>query len=255
MHRLPVDPTEDTLSFFVVYMSAHIKPDSVGTYLSGVCNKLEAYFPNVRIARGSYLVKRTLSGCRKRFKCPVVRKLPLARTHLTTLSSSLRPNTSHDDLLFAAMLYTGFTGLMRLGELSVPDNVAIRDYRKCSRRSTVITFSRGYGFDLPYHKADRFFEGNKIRIVRRGGLDPAPVFLRYLNSRDRVSHLNPYLWITSRNSVPTRTWFITRLRQLEPNLDFAGQSMRAGGATAMAEDGKNPIILQAMLFHGHDNEN
>ncbi|KAF9022931.1 hypothetical protein BDZ89DRAFT_917078, partial [Hymenopellis radicata] len=244
MHGLPIDPTEDTLSFFVVYMSAHIKPDSVGTYLSGICNKLEAYFPFVRATRRSYLVKRTLAGCRKRFKSAVKRKLPLARTHLSTATASLGHHPSHDDLLFVTMLHTGFAALMRLGELSVPDNVAIRDYRKCSLRSTVVVFERGYGFDLPYHKADRFFEGNKIRIVRRGNLDPAPIFHRYLASRDKVSRLNPFLWITSKNVVPTRAWFMARLRQLEPDLEFAGQSMRAGGATAMAEDGCAPHLIQ-----------
>ncbi|KAF9033953.1 hypothetical protein BDZ89DRAFT_947558, partial [Hymenopellis radicata] len=68
-----------------------------------------------------------------------------------------------------------------------------------------------------------------------------------------------------------RTWFMKRLRRLEPDEQFAGQSMRAGGATAMAEDGcaphliqaagrwasntfqiyirKNPVLLQALLFN------
>ncbi|KAF8995968.1 hypothetical protein BDZ89DRAFT_917376, partial [Hymenopellis radicata] len=94
----------------------------------------------------------------------------------------------------------------------------------------------GYGFDLPYHKADRFFEGNKIRIIRRGDFNPAPVFRRYIVSRDKISRLNPFLWVTAKNEIPTRTWFMKRLRRLEPDEQFAGQSMRAGGATAMAED-------------------
>lgn len=37
MHDFPVEPTPDTLSFFTVYMSFHIKPNSVDTYLSGIC--------------------------------------------------------------------------------------------------------------------------------------------------------------------------------------------------------------------------
>lgn len=48
IHHLPIDPTPDTLSFFTVYMSYQLKPSSVGTYLSGICNKLEIYFPDVR---------------------------------------------------------------------------------------------------------------------------------------------------------------------------------------------------------------
>jgi hypothetical protein len=33
-HNFPIEPTPDTLSYFVVYMSHHIKPNSVDTYLS-----------------------------------------------------------------------------------------------------------------------------------------------------------------------------------------------------------------------------
>ncbi|KAF9001441.1 hypothetical protein BDZ89DRAFT_968319 [Hymenopellis radicata] len=215
IHQMPVTPTIDTLSFFVVYMSAHIQPRSVGSYLSGISNKLEPYFPEVRANRSSYLVKRTLAGCLKMHGTPVKRKLPLSRNHVLAAITSLTPSSTHDDILFVAMLCTGFAGLMRLGELSFPDDCKIRDYRKCSLRSSVIALNGGYGFDLPYHKGD--------------------------------------------------------------HVQFAGQSMRAGGATAMAEDGaaphliqaagcwasdtfqiyirKNPIILQALLFHGHgDND-
>jgi hypothetical protein len=48
MHNIEVEPTADTLSLYTVYMSHHIKPDSVDTYLSGICHQLEPYFPNVR---------------------------------------------------------------------------------------------------------------------------------------------------------------------------------------------------------------
>ncbi|KAF9026246.1 hypothetical protein BDZ89DRAFT_953087, partial [Hymenopellis radicata] len=170
------------------------------------------------------------------------RKLPLSRNHVLTAITSLTPSSTHDDILFVAMLCTGFAGLMRLGELAVPDDRNIRDYRKCSLRSSVIGIDGGYGLDLPYHKGDCFFEGNRIRILRRGTFKPAPVFERYVASRDNVSRMNPYLWITSKNTVPTRSWFMARLRQLEPDTQFAGQSMRAGGATAMAEDGSRPTL-------------
>ena len=41
LHHLPVDPTPDTLSFYVVFLSTYIKPDSVNAYLSGICRQLE----------------------------------------------------------------------------------------------------------------------------------------------------------------------------------------------------------------------
>src|SRR6202142_4793384 len=76
-HHFPIDPTEDTLSFFVVYMSSFIKPSSVDSYLSGICRQLEPFFPNVRKNRKSLLVSRTLAGCMRRFGTPTRRKEPL----------------------------------------------------------------------------------------------------------------------------------------------------------------------------------
>ncbi len=57
LHHFPIQPTEDTLSFFVIYMSYHIKPKSVDSYLSGICNQLQHYFPDVHAVRKSLLVK------------------------------------------------------------------------------------------------------------------------------------------------------------------------------------------------------
>jgi hypothetical protein len=61
-HSLPVEPTPDTLSFFTVYMAHHIKPKSVSSYLSGICNQLEPFFPDVRSHRRHWLVTKTLIG-------------------------------------------------------------------------------------------------------------------------------------------------------------------------------------------------
>ena len=63
IHNFAVEPTPDTLSFYTVFMSHHIKPRSVSTYLSGICQQLEPYFPHVRAARHSPLVEQTLKGC------------------------------------------------------------------------------------------------------------------------------------------------------------------------------------------------
>lgn len=64
LHERPIEPTEETLSFYVVFMSHHIQPRSVDSYLSGICNSLEVFYPNVRKARSSILVSRTLNGCK-----------------------------------------------------------------------------------------------------------------------------------------------------------------------------------------------
>lgn len=53
LHQFPIEPNPDSL---VVYMSRHINPHSVDSYLSGICNQLEPHFPDVRTIRKSPLV-------------------------------------------------------------------------------------------------------------------------------------------------------------------------------------------------------
>jgi hypothetical protein len=50
IHHLAIEPTIDTLSLFVTFMSAHINPQSVDNYLSGLCSVLEEYYPAVGIS-------------------------------------------------------------------------------------------------------------------------------------------------------------------------------------------------------------
>ncbi|PBK69279.1 hypothetical protein ARMSODRAFT_844066, partial [Armillaria solidipes] len=246
LHHLPVLPTEDTLSYYVVYMCAHIKPDSVDSYLSGICNRLENFFPNIRTIRTSMLVSRTLKGCKRLRGSEVHRKLPLSRDDIRRAIATLRPSLDHDDKLFLTLLVTGFNGLLRLAELSMPDTKKLRNWRKITRRSTVEWVPLGYSFLLPAHKADVTFEGNRIIIPASddASINPSPIFHNYLVSRDERFPVHPGLWVTSAGKTPTRSWFIRRLRRLFPSRRIAGQSMRAGGATALASDGVLPHLIQ-----------
>lgn len=276
LHNLPVEPTPDTLSFFAVFMSHHIDPKSVLNYLSGVCQQLEPYFCNVRPARRSPLVERTMKGCLRLKSSPVKRKRALTFDDLQTVLNELANSTQHDDLLFKTMLITGFFALMRLGELTFPDEVRLRNWKKVSKRSTVQVSAEQYEFLLPAHKADPFFEGNRIIIkkVPYSNIDPLSIFRDYLTSRDDRFPLFSPLWILHDGSVPTRNFFITRLRHFFDR-DVAGQSMRAGGATSLAEHGvapsiiqfmgrwssdafliyirKNPVLIQALLYSNRQN--
>ena len=130
LHNLPVDPTPDTLSFYVVFLSTYIKPDSVNAYLSGICRQLEPFFPDVRRNRKSMLVSRTLTGCMRRFGTTVTRKTPLSHANLLFVIDSLVSNPSFDDILFIALLLTAFHALMHLGELVFPDKKSLRNYHK-----------------------------------------------------------------------------------------------------------------------------
>ena len=253
-------------------MSAHIKPDSVNSYLSGICNQLEVYFPDIRKNRNSILVSRTLAGCRRRFGTAIRRKQPLSTDDLITVLSQLRSTPHHDEKLFLAILFTGFHGLFCLGELTFPDRVASRDYRKIILRHTVDITQTTYSLLLPGHKANHFFGGN-IVIIQKTNVptNPHNIFTNYISSRDTLHPFKPELWLRTSGTVLTRSWFIRKLCRFFPS-DIAGQSMRAGGATSLAEAGvalhiiqatgrwasntfhiyirKNPVLLHAMLF-GH----
>src|ERR1700678_1766930 len=198
IHHLPVDPTPDTLRFYIVFLSSHINPKSVNSYLSGICRQLEPFFPDVRINRKTVLVTRTMAGCMCRFGTPVKRKAPLSRSNLEFIISHIGLAPSHDDSLFLAQLLTGFYGLLRLGELVFSDKFVLRNYRKISLRHTVHLLHHQYSFFLPSHKADRTFEGNTV-LIQKLPCTSAPYihFVTYLSSRDRLYPLNPELWLTS----------------------------------------------------------
>ena len=270
LHKLPVEPTPDTLSFYVVFLSSHIEPRSVNSYLSGICRQLEPFFPEIRQNRKSILVHRTMAGCMRRFGTPTKRKSPFSHANLLFVLDCLASTPTHDNLLFIAILFTAFHALLRLGELVFPDKKNLRNYRKISLRHTVSILATHFSFFLPSHKGDRFFEGNTILVQKlTTATDPFCHFVSYIESRDKLFPLHPELWLTSRGTVPTRHWFISRLRHFFPK-NFAGQSLRSGGATSLAEAGadldtiqavgrwsspafkiylrKNPVLLHAIIF-------
>src|ERR1700679_199095 len=145
-------------------MAHYIKPDSVSSYLSGICNQLEPFFPDVRSHRHHWLVTKTLAGCRKMFPSTASRKRPLARTELVDVARLYLSSSAYDEILSLTLLLTGFHGLMRLGELTWPDNKHLQDYRKVIMRSSVQVHPTFLQFVLPGHKADRFFEGSSVLI-------------------------------------------------------------------------------------------
>ena len=45
-HGLSIEPTPDMLSYYIIYQLHIIIPDSVDSYLSGIINQLEPYYPD-----------------------------------------------------------------------------------------------------------------------------------------------------------------------------------------------------------------
>ena len=243
LHSIDIEPTQRTLALFVTFQSAHINPKSVDSYLSGIANQLESHFPNVRANRKSALVSCALQGAKRRYGVPTTRKLPLTHENLQTVYDSLSTNPTHDDLLFATQVYVGTNCLMRLAELTWPDKLDLRDYRKVSMRHSVQFLTNALSFWLPGHKADQFFEGNRLVVHQSATPNACSLFRSYLVSRDAHFPIRPELWIRANGTIPTRAWFIARLRRFFSS-SIAGQSMRAGGATALAEAGTPPNFIQ-----------
>ena len=143
------------------------------------------------------------------------------------------------------MLVTGFFGLPQLGEMTFPDDTSLHNWKKVTHQNTVRITDSQYEFLLPGHKANRFFEGNKIIIlVKHFSLHPSKHFSDYIASHNHLHPIASALWLTEAGNVPTHSFFISRLRLFFRN-DVAGQSMRAGGATTLAEHGVLPAIIQA----------
>ena len=84
----------------------------------------------------------------------ITRKEALSLNDLRFVNDKLQLSPTHDNLLFIALLATGFHGLLRLGELTFSDNSSIRDWRKVIKCHTLIVRQHEYEFLLPVHKAD-----------------------------------------------------------------------------------------------------
>ena len=85
------------------------------------------------------------------------------------------------------------------------------------------------------HKADRLWEGSTIILEHRTGpLNPIPFFSSYLASQDSTFPHLPDLWLNDTGNIPSRSWFISKLRSIIPSNEIAGHSLCAGGATALA---------------------
>ena len=65
LHNFPPETCMDTLTFYVIFMCHHIKPNSISQYLSGIVSSLEPHFPNVCEIHNGLLVSHTLAGMQK----------------------------------------------------------------------------------------------------------------------------------------------------------------------------------------------
>lgn len=245
IHSFTIEPTEDTLSFYIIFMSHHIEPRSVDNYLSGICSFLEEYFLHILHLCSSALVSRTLKGYKYLCSAPIKQKRALTYADLQMVTNVLATHTAYDSLLFLAQLFTGFDALMHLSELVWPDNTNLCKFRKLSFRHSVTISDNSCSFLLPTNKSDPFFEGNCILLLRNAGeINVYDIFLRYLCVRDSIFPQHPELWIRMNDFISVHSWFIHFLHKFFPH-NITGHSMHSGGATFLTEQGTPPSLIQA----------
>ncbi|KIM77829.1 hypothetical protein PILCRDRAFT_76302 [Piloderma croceum F 1598] len=234
LHNLPINPTPKTLSYYIIFQSSHINLKSVTSYLTGICSNLEPFFPEICSNLAATLVKHTLKGAlhhRQPTKC----KAPLTTVQLQSIFAMLHQSQDHDNMLFLSMLNMGFPGLLHLGERAISNKPDLQDFHKIILHNLLSWVGNDYEFLLPTQKTDTMFEGNHVRISQIIGTpNPQPVMGCYLYSCDQLFPLHPQLWLCNDGSSPTRSWFLHCLYQYCPS-EIAGQSIHAGGATALTE--------------------
>jgi len=245
MHNFPLEPSADTLSFYISYMSTHVKVETIEGYLSGLASVLEPFFPDVRQHRKLPLVKQTLKGCHKRYTTPTQRKRPLTKSDLAQVKSQLNL-VDYDNFLFFTLLTVGFHNLHRLGELVWPDDHRLQSVRKVIQRSTLVDDGDFMTYELPYHKADNLYQGSLCMLTTSGTeICPVATLRDYLLFRDLFYPNQQHLFVREDGSIPKRSWFISKLR-LFFDSEVSGHSLRAGGATALALEGAPDAIIQRM---------
>ena len=273
LHHFPTELMVERLCFYIIYMSHHIKPTSIKSYLSGICVELEPFYPDIHSIHSSKLINCTLAGCTKLYGSPTKRKRALTENDLQLIICSAPHAATHNDLLFLAIVLVGWHCLLRLGELVDPDVTHLQDFRKSIGHLSVKFHDSPHphvSLFLPMHKADWFFEGSTIIFERRtSGIDPMHFFKIYLSSCDQLFPHLPELWLCKNRHVPTHSWFINHIHAIFPSNEIAGHSLCAGGATALALAGtplqqiqnigcwssdafliylqKNPLLIQGSL--------
>ena len=164
LHNFPTEPTVERLCFYIIYMSHHIKPTSVKSYLLGICAELEPFYPNVWSIHSSKLVNWMLAGCTKLYGCPAKRKHMLTESDLLLIICSAPHLPSHDDLLFNTIMLVGWHCLLRLGELVNHNSANLQDYHKSISCLSMKFHEDPHmsHFSFPCTKLTGFFEGSMV---------------------------------------------------------------------------------------------
>ncbi|KAJ3752944.1 hypothetical protein EV360DRAFT_54308, partial [Lentinula raphanica] len=159
-HNLDLNSTSFTLSRYIAYTSRHIA--SGPKYLSGARHFLKQLYPHFDESHAHPLVQATIRGCKKVRADPVKRRLPLQISHIQLFYDFCHLSYHYDDLLFATLLSCDFYGCHHIGELTVPNQYNLHDWRKVIKHASLKFENGRAGYHLPYHKSDPFYHGADI---------------------------------------------------------------------------------------------
>ena len=185
LHQLPLDPTPQTLSWYIAYTSLSIA--SGPKYLTGTHHFLHELYPNFDDNHASPSVQATIQvrGSKKVCTDPVHRKQPIHPEHLLAFMETAHRTHNYDDLLFATIMSCCFYGCHRSGELVLKGKKQV-DWQKFIKLSS-LHFSPGYvGYRLPYHKTDPFYCGTDILFATQDVAHPITLLCEYVNKQDSL---------------------------------------------------------------------
>ncbi|CAL1707908.1 unnamed protein product [Somion occarium] len=244
-HSIPLDPTPQTLARYIAYTSQFIA--SAPKYLTGARHFLTDIYPNFDDNRKSAFVRTTIRGSIKVRGDPIHRKLSLRLSHLLTFHSiALHSSATYDDLLLSTILTVAFFACHRIGELVIPNDRSLFDWKKIIKRSSLNFLLKRASYILPYHKGDPLYHGTLIMHMDHDAINPVLLLYTYVHQRDLRHGARPALFIKEDGSLPTRSWFEQKFFSVLPRCDYGGHSARAGGATYYANLGLSEDVIQAI---------
>ena len=227
-------PTADTLSLFVIFRLRNLTSNSVVSELAG----LAWHFKTVdslawATARSSIEVQRAIVGGTKRAHHVVERAVPLPVERLVDgVARAARASSAYDDFLWGAMVVVAFFTAARAQEVCTYDEVALRTTVKLVKRSSTVVNDSGFTAFLPFHKSDRLYTGSHLWFASSAG-NLFTVIRVWLRARDHLFPDTDILFLRANGATPTRRWFVDKLKSF-CGAEYAGHSLRAGGATFYA---------------------
>lgn len=246
IYNFPPTPSADSLSLFVAFLTSRVK--EANKVLSALAHHLRPTMRNWEEVRNDPLVEAALRGSKKANASPPKRARPLRPPELASLVRTAISSQSYNDLLVAFIAALGFTGVMRLGELTEPQHRGDRSVRKvCRREGVLLERDSLFQFFLETHKGDREHKGSHVVVVAENSTSDfnfVKLAEAYLSRRDARHGQLGRLLLRADGTPPPRHWFLGRLAAAAPGA--TGHSLRAGGATFLASRGVPSELIKRM---------